>query len=121
MISSGAFSVSNMARFVAIIALLLAVPSVALAQERFTYARVVGILFGLVNIGIAIGITLTTIVIIWNGIKIMTGRSIVTPEQGESYSQAKKNIWYALIGFVVIIGVWVILATIQRIVTTGTL
>lgn len=94
---------------------LSGMPSIAYAQtgtQGFTYARVIGILFGLVDLAFAIGLTLAVIFIVWNAIKIMTGRDV---------GEAKKNIWYAILGSAIIVGVNVILATIQRIVTTGTL
>lgn len=95
-------------------ALLAMAPTIVRAQgtEGFTYARVVGILFGLVDVLMAIGLTFAVIMIVYSGIMIMTGRDV---------AKAKQNIWYAILGSAIVIGVNVILATIQHIVTTGTL
>jgi len=87
--------------------LLLAVPTVAFAQEGFTYQRVVGILFGLVDLLLTAGLVLAVIMIIWYSIQIMTAKNML---------KAKKGIFWAIVGAAVIIGVNVILATVANIV-----
>lgn len=89
------------------LSLLFAVPTVAYAQEGFTYDRVVGILFGLVDLLLTLGLVLAVIMIIWYAIQIMTSKNIL---------KAKKGIFWAIVGAAVILGVNVLLATVANVV-----
>lgn len=102
-----------------LLALVLALPTAVLAQgqgqaatQPFTYQRVIRILFGLVQFVYTIGLVLAVIMIVWSSIQISTGRDV---------EKAKKTLLYSIIGVAVILGVNIILATVQSVVFKLTL
>ena len=81
------------------------------ARERFTFDRVVSILYGLAEFLIRAGIVIAFIFIVWYGIQIM-----LSGDNPGRLTEAKKGIWWAIVGFAVIVGVQVIVATVKNIV-----
>ncbi|HXV27299.1 MAG TPA: hypothetical protein VD862_04745 [Candidatus Paceibacterota bacterium] len=78
---------------------------------KFTFDRVVGILYGLAEFLIRAALVIAVIAIIWYAILIMLSGS--NPAR---HAEAKKGIWWAIIGAAVILGVEVIIATIKGVV-----
>jgi len=95
-----------------LIAILLLVGRVVLAQDSLDAEGVIRIFDNLAEFVVAIGITVATIYIIWNGIKIATAGGDTVKIQ-----DAKKSLTWGFIGVLVILGVYAIINTIQNVVT----
>jgi len=88
-------------------------PTTALAQasEGFTYDRVVRILFSFVDFLLTAALLIAVIYIIWYAIQIMTAGS-----DAAKVNKAKRSLWVTIIGLFVVLGVQVIMATVQDVV-----
>jgi TRAP-type C4-dicarboxylate transport system permease small subunit len=103
-----------MKRFLATVLMLL--PQVALAQQPlgntgntdFTYARLVRIVVALVNIILQICELAAVGFIVWYGL-----RMVMSKGDPAKFSEAKKGLGLAIVGALVIFGVYTIIATVQ--------
>ena len=75
----------------------------------FTWQRVVNILYGLVNFLFVLGFWLTATLIAYYGITIMLSGTNLT-----KIDDAKKGLWYAILGFAVIMAANIIVLTLRR-------
>ena len=100
------------------VVLISALPLTAFAQGNsdFTYDRVVNILYGFVNFLMNIAMVIAVIAIIWYAIQMMTSGGNPT-----KYQEAKQSVIWAVIGVAVIFAINTLLATIQGVVTRGSL
>ena len=77
-------------------------------NSDFTYDRLVNIITGLVEIILQIGGIAAVVAVIWYGLQMVLARG-----DAGKYSAAKKGLGLALVGVVIIFGVYTIIATIQ--------
>jgi len=94
------------------IVMLLMIGRIAFAQDTLDAEGVVRIFDNLAEFIIVVGIAVGVIYIVWNGIKIATAGGNVTKLQ-----DAKKSLGWGVVGVLVILGVYVIINTIQNLVT----
>jgi hypothetical protein len=77
-------------------------------MDGFTYDRLVSIVAGLVKTILQLGTIAAVAAVIWYGLQMVLARGDAT-----KYSTAKKGLSLALVGAVIIFGVYTIIATIQ--------
>ena len=98
----------------ALVAVLVLAPDAAFAQEsKFTFDRVVDILYGLIRTLMAAAAILAGLYIVWTGIQMMLSKG----ESSAAFMEARKRLTWAVVGFAVSIGAWVIVGTLRSIVS----
>ena len=97
-------------RIVAASAVFGGAPAVALAQSRdFTWDRVVNIAYGLVQFLFLAGFWIAAIMIAWFGIQMMISGTNAT-----KFNDAKRGLFWAIVGFAIVVGANLIVLTIRR-------
>lgn len=83
------------------------VPGVGESAQPLTLSKAVGIIQYAINTVLGLALTIVIAMIVYNGFRMATSRGNETV-----YKEAKKGLWYAIIGLTVIFGVGLIIATI---------
>lgn len=100
-----------MTRFAAILILIALVTLTAtpVFAAEFTYQRLVTIANELVKIALRIIGVIGVIMVVWFGLQMVMSRGDAT-----KFGEARKGLLWALVGLLVVFGVWTIIATVQK-------